>query len=116
VDIRSFGGKESTMSSSQKRYSPEFKRQMVELVRAGRTPGELAREFEPSAESIRNWVREAERGEGTRPGGLSSSEAEELKRLRRENKILRQEKEILKKAAAWFARESGSLPPESSSS
>jgi transposase len=104
------------MSSSQKRYSPEFKRQMVELIRAGRTPTELAREFEPSAESIRNWVREAERGEGTHSGGLSSSEAEELKRLRRENKILRQEKEILKKAAAWFARESGSLPPESSSS
>lgn len=104
------------MSSSQKRYSPEFKRQMVELVRAGRTPNELAREFEPSAESIRNWVKEAKRGEGTHSAGLSSSEAEELKRLRRENKILRQEKEILKKAAAWFARESGSLPPESSNS
>lgn len=104
------------MSSSQKRYSPEFKRQMVELVRAGRTPNELAREFEPSAESIRNWVREAERGEGAHSDGLSSKEVEELKRLRRENKILRQEKEILKKAAAWFARESGSLPPESSSS
>ena len=104
------------MSSTQKRYPAEFKRQMVEFVRAGRTPNELAREFEPSAESIRNWVRQAERGEGTHSDGLSSKEVEELKRLRRENRILRQEKEILKKAAAWFARESGRLPPESSSS
>src|SRR5690625_1799036 len=85
------------MSSSQKRYPAEFKRQMVELVRSGRTPNELAREFEPSAESIRNWVGQAERGEGAHSDGLSSSEAEELKRLRRENRILRQEKEILKK-------------------
>src|SRR5690625_4461029 len=104
------------MSSSQKRYPAEFKRQMVKLVRAGRTPNALARECDPSAESIRNWVKQAERGEGKQSDGQSSKELEELKRHRRENRILRQEKEILKKAAAWFARESGRLPPESSSS
>jgi transposase len=84
-------------------------------VRAGRTPEELAREFEPSAQCIRDWVKAAER-QGVRSDGVTHAEHEELERLRREVKILRQEKEILKQAAAWFARESGLLPPESSSS
>jgi len=84
------------MPSSQKRYPAKFKRQMVELIRSGRTPNELARKFEPSVESIRNWMRQAERGEATHSDGLSSSEAEELKRLRRENRILREEKERCK--------------------
>jgi transposase len=94
------------MPKSRPPYPPEFRRQIIELVRAGRTPEELAREFEPSAQTIRNWLTQADRDEGRRSDGLSSAEREELKRLRRENKILRQEKEILKKAAAWFARES----------
>lgn len=97
-------------------YPPEFRRQIIELVRAGRTPEELAEEFEPTAQTIRNWVAQADRDEGRHTNGLSSTEREELQRLRRENKILRQEKEILKKAAAWFARESSSLPPDTSSS
>jgi transposase len=97
-------------------YPPEFRQQILELVRAGRTPEELAEEFEPSAESIRNWVKQAERDTGTRTDGLSSAEREELKRLRRENKQLRLEREILSKAAAWFARETHSIPPKSSSS
>ena len=97
-------------------YPPEFRQQIIELVRAGRTPEELAEEFEPSAESIRNWVKQAERDSGTRSDGLSSTEREELKRLRKENKQLRLEREILSKAAAWFARETNSIPPKSSSS
>ena len=97
-------------------YPPEYRQQIIELVRAGRTPEELAQEFEPSAESIRNWVKQAERDSGTRNDGLSSAEREELKRLRRENKQLRLEREILSKAAAWFARETNSIPPKSSSS
>ncbi|MQA91959.1 MAG: transposase [Gemmatimonas sp.] len=99
-------------------YPAEFREQMMEMVRAGRTPEELAAEFEPSAETIRQWVKKAERGEGKvgRSDGAIVSEREELARLRREVKILRQEKEILKKAAAWFARESSSLPPNSTSS
>src|SRR5687768_4229474 len=97
-------------------YPPEFRQQIIELVRVGRTPEELAEEFEPSAESIRNWVKQAGRDTGTRSDGLSSAEREELKRLRRENKQLRLEREILSKAAAWFAWETNSIPPKSSSS
>ena len=98
------------MSKKQPPYAPEYRRQMVELVRTGRTPGELAREFECSASAIRNWVRQADRDEGRREDGLTSSELEELRRLRRENRQLREEREILKKAAAWFARETGTIP------
>lgn len=97
-------------------YSAEFRRQMVELVRSGRTPEELSREFEPSADSIRLWVRHSDVDEGRREDGLTSSEREELTRLRRENRRLREEREILSKAAAWFARETGSIPPRSSDS
>lgn len=97
-------------------YPPEFRQQMVELVRAGRTPEELAREFEPTAQAIRNWVRQIEIDEGRREDGVTTSEREELRRLRRENRQLREEREILAKAAAWFARETSSIPPRSSNS
>ena len=97
-------------------YSSEFRQQLVELVRAGRTPEELAREFEPSAQAIRNWVRQSDVDEGRREDGLTSAEREELSRLRREIRRLREEREILSKAAAWFARETGSIPPRSSDS
>ena len=104
------------MPKSHAPYPPEFRQQMVELVRAGRTPGELSREFEPSSQAIANWVRQADRDEGRREDGLTSSEREELARLRREIKQLRTEREILAKAAAWFARETDSIPAKSSSS
>lgn len=91
-------------------YPPEFRRQLVELVRSGRTPEELSREFEPTAQSIINWVRQAERDVGQRTDGPTSAEREELIRLRRENQRLRQERDILSKAAAWFARESKANP------
>ncbi len=97
-------------------YPPEFKRQIVELVRSGRTPEELAKEFEPSAGAIRTWVKQADLDEGIRSDGLTTEERGELRRLRRENKQLRMEREILKKAAAWFARESNSIPERDSSS
>ena len=90
---------------------------MVDLVRAG-NPDDLAREFEPSGHSIRAWVAQAERNEGRREAapGLSAFERDELTRLRRENKQLRLERDILSKAAAWFARETGTLPSGSSGS
>ncbi len=104
------------MSNMRPPYPPEFREQMVELVRSGRSPEELAREFEPSAQAIRNWVSQADRNEGRRADGLTSAERDELRHLRRENRRLRQEREILAKAAAWFARETGSIPSGSSSS
>ena len=97
-------------------YPPEFRRQMVELVRAGRTPEELGREFEPTPQAIRNWVRQADLDEGRRKDGLTTEERAELGRLRRENRVLREEREILKKAAAWFARETGTVPSKDSNS
>jgi len=81
---------------------------MVELVRAGRDPVDLAREFEPTAQSICHWVTQADRQEGRREekgDGLAAAERDDLARLRRENKQLRLEREILSRAAAWFARE-----------
>jgi transposase len=89
---------------------------MVELVRAGRSPYELAKQFEPTAVTIRKWVKQADLDEGRRADGLTTEERKELARLRREIKRLRLEREILAKAAAWFAQETNSLPPKDSSS
>lgn len=86
-------------------YPPDFRQQMIDLVRSGRTPWELAQEFEPSAQTIINWVAQADRDTGRRDDGPTSAEMEELRRLRQENKRLRKEREILAKATAWFARE-----------
>jgi transposase len=97
-------------------YPLEYRERIIDLVRAGRSPETLAREFEPSAQCIRNWVRQADRDAGRRADGLTTAERTELQRLRRENATLREEREILKKAAAWFARETGSIPSKGSSS
>jgi transposase len=107
------------MSRSKHRkpnYPPEVRRRLVELVRAGRSPEDLAKDFEPSAQAIRNWVKQADLDEGKRGDGLTSQEREELSQLRRENRVLREEKEILKKAAAWFAGESIKTPSKRSDS
>ena len=104
------------MPKSHKPSPEEFKRKLVALAREGRTPEDLSRQFEPSAQAIRNWVAQAERDAGTRPDGLTSGEREELQRLRRENERLREEREILKKAAAWFAQETNAAPNGSSNS
>ena len=106
------------MPKTRPPYSPEFRRQMVDLVRAGRSPEDLSREFEPTAQSIGVWVAAADKQEGRREElpGLAASERDELARLRRENKQLRLERDILSKAAAWFARETGAVPSGSSGS
>ena len=104
------------MPRTRRSYAPEFRRQMVELVRSGRSPEELAKEFEPTSKSIRDWVAHADRDEGRRADGLTSAEREELARLRREIKRLKLEREILSKAAAWFARETDVIPPKGSGS
>jgi transposase len=97
-------------------YPAEFRAQMVELVHAGRKPEELSKEFEPTAQTIYNWVAQADRDTGKRHDGLTTAEREELTRLRRENRQLKLERDILSKAAAWFARETGTVPDKGSSS
>ena len=97
-------------------YPVEFRAQMVELVKAGRTPEELAREFEPTAQTIINWVAQADRDAGVRYDGLSTAERQELTRLRRENRQLKMERDILSHAAAWFARETGAVSPKDTDS
>jgi transposase len=89
---------------------------LIELVRAGKSPEVLAREFEPSAQSIRTWVKQAERDAGQRTDGLTTAEREELTRLRRELRQVKLEREILARAAAWFARETGTIPSGSTGS
>lgn len=104
------------MARTRPPYAPAFRQQMIELVRAGRSPEELGREFEATAQSIRNWVAQEDRDKGRRSDGLTSSERSELNRLRREIRQLKLEREVLSKAAAWFARETGVIPPKGSSS
>ena len=108
------------MGKSRRAYPPEFRQQMVELFREGRSTSELSQDFGPHAQSIRNWVAWAERERGKKGQkdgeALTSSEREELTRLRRENRQLRREREILSKATAWFAREMNRMPPEDSDS
>jgi transposase len=104
------------MPKSHQPYPLEYRERIIELVRSGRSPESLAKEFEPSAQCIRNWVRQADRDAGRRRDGLTTEDRTELQRLRRENATLREEREILKKAAAWFARETGSIPSKGSDS
>lgn len=103
------------MASKTTRYTPEFKQQMVALVRSGRTPASLAKEYGPAAWTIGLWVKQDARDSGKGDGGLTSAEREELSRLRRENRKLKEEREILSKAAAWFATESGTSKRSSGS-
>ena len=112
------------MPKTRPPYSPEFRRQIVELARAGRGVEDLAREFEPSAQAIRTWLKQADRNAGRAPPksttaagagtALSAAERDELARLRREVRQLRVERDILSRAAAWFTRETGTIPSGSS--
>jgi transposase len=117
MDTRAFEVEVSMGNKSRRAYPPEFRQQVVELYHAGRSTTELAQEFGPHPQSIRNWVawakREAEPGNGQ---SLTPAEREELSRLRRENRQLRLEREILSKATAWFARETNRIRPEDSDS
>lgn len=100
------------MPKSRPPYSPEFRRQMVDLVLSGRDPDDLARKFGSTGQSIRAWVAKASQKEGRQGDAgvaLAAPERDERLRLRRENKQLRLERDILSKAAAWFAREFGTL-------
>jgi transposase len=98
------------MGRTKPPYATAFKQQIVDLAMAGRTPAELSREFEVSAQSITAWVARAAADSGKPLAGkdvLSSAEREELARLRRQVRQLQQERDILAKATAWFAAKDG---------
>ena len=94
------------MTKRLRRYPEDFRRQMIDLVRRGRTPEDLSREFDPSAQAIRNWVAAAESEDGAH-GDWSEGERRELREARAKIRRLEEEVDILKKAAVWFAREAG---------
>lgn len=94
------------MGATKQPYAPEFRARIVELARSdGRTMRSISQEYGVTETTIRSWLRQADRDEGRRSDGLTTDEKAELARLRREVKTLREEREILSKAAAWFAQE-----------
>jgi transposase len=97
-------------------YPPEFRRKIIDLAHAGRSVSELAREFDVARQSIMNWVKQDDLDSGRRTDGLTTAEHAEMTKLRRRVRDLEMERDILKKAAAWFARESISIPNKSSDS
>ena len=102
VFIDTFGNKGDDSYMAKKRYTEEYKKHLLDLVREGRSPEQLAQEYEPSARTIRNWMREDE----VKKRSKETDKDQELRRLKAENSRLREERDILKKAAAWFAVES----------
>jgi transposase len=96
------------MAKSHRPYPPEFRAEAIRLVRhSGKPMVEIARRLEVSIETLRLWVRQADIDEGRRQDGVTTQETEEVRQLRREVKRLREEREILLKAAAFFAQETG---------
>lgn len=92
------------MARGRKTYPAEYRERLIEMYRAGRSAESLSRDFEPTAQTIRNWVKQADLDEGRRSDGLTTVERDELRRLRRENLRLQEELEIMGKAATWFAQ------------
>ena len=93
------------MPRSKPPYPADYRARVIELARAGRTLRSLAKEFGVTETTIRNWLRQADLDQGRRSDGLTTEEKQELARLRKENVRLREERDILEKAAAWFAQE-----------
>jgi transposase len=95
------------MPRTRPAYPEQFRREAIELMRQGRSPGELAKSLGCSPQTLRNWRKQDQLDHGQRQDGVTTDEREELARLRRENTRLRQERDLLKRAAAFFAMESG---------
>lgn len=95
------------MPKSRPPYPEEFRREAVQMVRSGRKLSEVAESLGVTEQSLRNWVKQDQLDRRERDDGLRSEEREELRRLRRENARLKQERDLLKRAAAFFARETG---------
>jgi transposase len=99
------------MPKSHAPYPPEFRAEAIRLIRtSGKSMAQIGRELEVTTETLRQWVKQADLDDGLRHDGLTTEETEEVRRLRREVKTLREEREILLKAAAFFARETGQIP------
>jgi transposase len=94
-----------TMPRTRPPYPEEFRREALHMLRAGRTPHELAEALDVSEQTLRNWRRQDEIDRGERDDRLTGDEREELRRLRLENARLTQERDLLIRAAAVFARE-----------
>jgi transposase len=97
-------------------YPPEFRAKIVELIRSGKNANAVAREYEISRQSIINWLKQDDLDAGRRTDGMTSAESIENAKLRKRVKELEIERDILKKATAWFARETDSIPGKSSNS
>jgi transposase len=95
----------STVPKTRPAYPDEFRREAVQMLRAGRAPRELAESLGVSQQTLRNWRRQDQIDRRERDDGLTGDEREELRRLRRENARLKQERDLLKRAAAFFAKE-----------
>lgn len=95
----------STVPKTRPAYPPEFRREAVQMLRAGRTPKELAKSLGVSEQTLRNWRRQEQGDRHERVDVATSAELEELRQLRRENARLKQERDLLKRAAAFFAAE-----------
>jgi transposase len=95
----------STVPKTRPAYPPEFRREAVQMLRGGRTPRELAASLGVSEQTLRNWRRQDQADRHERDDVVTSDEREELRRLRRENARLKQERDLLKRAAAYFAAE-----------
>ena len=93
------------MPKTRPPYPEEFRREAVQMLRAGRSPRELAEVLGVSEQTLRNWRRQVQIDRHERDDGLTSDERDELRRLRRENARLKQERDLLKRAAAFFAAE-----------
>src|SRR5579875_4143917 len=101
--MSSMGSGESKKPRPRRAFTPEFKAEIVELcLRGDRSIPQVARDFDLTESGVRDWVRQAERDAGTRSDGLTSTDKEELAELRRENRRLREDVEILKRATAFF--------------
>ncbi|HEY9084365.1 MAG TPA: transposase, partial [Candidatus Tyrphobacter sp.] len=112
-----FGLAEKGPSNGKKHprsYPLDFRQNIIDLARAGKKLEELAAQFDIAPQTVRNWVKQADLDGGRRSDGLTTAERDELAKLRKENRQLKVEREILSKAAAWFARETDSIPPRSS--
>jgi transposase len=104
------------MAKPTRSYPPDFRQKILELIRSGRSGNAVAKQFGVSRQTITNWLKQDDADSGRRPDVLTSDERAELVRLRRENKRLTIEQEILSKAAAWFARETDAIPKKPSDS